>query len=185
LPKHFTEELYTKYHKYILTPEELRQHLYPSKQLPLYNDFHELTNSDNNKPEQKNKMLIVDCEMVISEAGFELARATIVNFEGEVIFDELFKPSVEIINYNTEFSGITQAMLEPVTNTLQNKLYPFLETIVCPETIMVGHSLENDLRAMKLIHNKVIDSSVLFMTKSGSKFKLKNLADRILRVSLG
>ena len=39
--------------------------------------------------------------MVISDEGFELARATIVNFEGEIIFDELFKPEVQIINYNT------------------------------------------------------------------------------------
>lgn len=55
----------------------------------------------------KNWILIVDCEMVLSEAGFELARATIINFEGEVLLDEFFKPSVEITNYNTEFSGIT------------------------------------------------------------------------------
>ena len=45
--------------------------------------------------------------MVISNKGFELARTTIVNFEGEVIFDELFRPEEEIINYNTEYSGIT------------------------------------------------------------------------------
>lgn len=37
---------------------------------------------------------------------------------------------------------------------------------------------------MKLIHNKVIDSSVLYMRKNGSKFKLKNLAERILNVTL-
>lgn len=29
---------------------------------------------------------------------------------------------------------------------------------------------------MKLIHNKVIDSSVLYMRKNGTKLKLKNLA---------
>lgn len=37
---------------------------------------------------------------------------------------------------------------------------------------------------MKLIHNKVIDSSVLYMRKNGTKLKLKNLADKILNVSL-
>lgn len=119
--------------------------------------------------------------MVISEAGFELARATIVNFEEETIFDELFKPEVEITNYNTEYSGITKEMLETVTNTRENKLYPFLESVMCEETILVGHSLENDLRAMKFVHPKVIDSSVLFSTKSGIKFKLKSLADKILK----
>lgn len=37
---------------------------------------------------------------------------------------------------------------------------------------------------MKLIHKKVIDSSVLFMRKNGTKFKLKSLADKILKVYL-
>ena len=73
-------------------------------------------------------------------------------------------------------------MLEPVGNTPLNKLYPFLETIICEDTILVGHSLENDLRAMKMVYSNVIDSAVLFVTRSGSKFKLKNLADRILKV---
>ena len=55
---------------------------------------------------------------------------------------------------------------------------------MCEETILVGHSLENDLRAMKFVHEKVLDSSVLFMAKSGIKFKLKSLADKILKVLL-
>jgi hypothetical protein len=38
---------------------------------------------------------------------------------------------------------------------------------------------------MKFIHNKVIDSSVLYMRKNGSKFKLKMLADKILNVDMG
>jgi hypothetical protein len=37
---------------------------------------------------------------------------------------------------------------------------------------------------MKLIHKKVIDSAVLFMRKNGTKFKLKNLADKILKVNI-
>jgi hypothetical protein len=49
---------------------------------------------------------------------------------------------------------------------------------------LVGHSLENDLRAMKLVHSRVIDSSVLYMRKNGTKLKLKNLADKILNVMI-
>ena len=79
----------------------------------------------------KDWILIVDCEMVLSEAGFELARATIVNFEGEVLLDEFFKPSVEITNYNTEFSGITKEILDPITNTIENRLHPFLQSLLC------------------------------------------------------
>jgi DNA polymerase III epsilon subunit-like protein len=37
---------------------------------------------------------------------------------------------------------------------------------------------------MKFIHNKVIDTSVLFKRKNGTKMKLKFLADKILKVRL-
>lgn len=86
MPDKLDDELFKKYQKYILTPEELKAHLYPNKEYPIYADFYELQHP-NNEPEQKNKILIIDCEMVVSAAGFELARATIVNFSGEVIFD--------------------------------------------------------------------------------------------------
>lgn len=45
--------------------------------------------------------------MVTTRNGFELARATIINYNGETVYDQFFKPSTEIISYNTEFSGIT------------------------------------------------------------------------------
>lgn len=48
----------------------------------------------------------------------------------------------------------------------------------------MGHSLENDLHAMKFLHEKVIDTSVLFARKNGSKMKLKTLAYNILNVTL-
>jgi len=49
-------------------------------------------------------------------------------------------------------------------------------------TILIGHSLENDLHAMKIIHQNVIDTSILFARKNGSKMKLKTLAYQILNV---
>ena len=36
---------------------------------------------------------------------------------------------------------------------------------------------------MKFYHPKVVDTSVLFRRKNGSKMKLKNLADKILNVN--
>jgi hypothetical protein len=35
---------------------------------------------------------------------------------------------------------------------------------------------------MQFYHKKVVDTSVLFKRKNGSKMKLKNLADKILKV---
>jgi RNA exonuclease 1 len=70
-----------------------------------------------------------------------------------------------------------------VTNTIENKLYPFLRENINNDTILIGHSLENDFNAMKFVHPKVVDTSVLFKRKNGCKMKLKNLADKILKVN--
>jgi len=34
------ENLYKKYSKYTLTPEELKLHLYPTKDLPIYSNYY-------------------------------------------------------------------------------------------------------------------------------------------------
>lgn len=81
------QQLYDKYAKFILTPEELKTHQYPDKKEEEYEEYYELTRIGQNQVETKNKILVVDCEMVSSVNGFELARATIINFEGEIIFD--------------------------------------------------------------------------------------------------
>jgi RNA exonuclease 1 len=69
--------------------------------------------SNTNIPLQ-NKILIIDCEMVICDNNFELARTSIMNFEGELIYDEFFMPDTEITNYNTQYSGITEEILRNV-----------------------------------------------------------------------
>ena len=52
--------------------------------------------------------------------------------------------------------------------------------ILHSEVILVGHSLENDLIALKLVHTKVIDTSILYPNQRGSNFKnaLKFLSQR-------
>lgn len=50
------------------------------------------------------------------------------------------------------------------------------------DTILIGHSLENDLNALRIVHDKVIDTSVLFMNDTGKKLPLKSLASYYLKV---
>jgi len=54
--------------------------------------------------------------------------------------------------------------------------------MVYKETILVGHSLENDLLALKISHDLVIDTAVLYKHPRGSSHKsaLRFLTKRFL-----
>lgn len=112
----------------------------------------------------------IDCEMVTTKKGSELARISCVNEKGETILNELFKPSDSVVDYRTKFSGITEDILNQATSTFED-LKTILSKVADKHTIIVGHSLENDLRAMKLIHDRVVDTALIFHTDSKFPYK--------------
>ncbi|CAB4058476.1 REX1 [Lepeophtheirus salmonis] len=51
------------------------------------------------------------------------------------------------------------------------------------DTILIGHSLESDLKALKMVHSMVVDTSIVFPHKMGPPYKraLKHLAAEHLK----
>lgn len=67
-------------------------------------------------------------------------------------------------------------MLSETTTTLYN-VQAVLLSMFNSETILIGHSLDSDFKALKLIHDVVVDTSVLYPHKMGppKKRALKTL----------
>ena len=137
------------------------------------------------------RVLGVDCEMVQTALGAELARITIVQLQGvearsrsvqtETILDALVKPKNEILDYVTTHSGITPKLLENISTTLE-QVQAALLSFLRPSDILIGHSLENDLRATRFIHSKIIDTAILFRPRNRRcKFSLRHLVKVLLR----
>ncbi|GEQ69478.1 hypothetical protein JCM33374_g3150 [Metschnikowia sp. JCM 33374] len=120
----------------------------------------------------------LDCEFCQAESGKVLTRISIVNFQNEVVYDQLVKPDEEITDYVTKYSGITEEMLSGETTTLKDVQEKVL-SLVSSEDILIGHSLDSDLNVMKIRHPKIIDTSLLFEHHRGYPFKhaLKYLAE--------
>ncbi|XP_020498848.1 RNA exonuclease 5 [Labrus bergylta] len=163
---------------YTLPQEEMIRRHFPVKGMPGYEEFVCTESVDcvtNNSP-----LYGLDCEMCLTEQGNELARVSLVDSAGNCVLDELVKPQRQILNYLTKFSGITAAMLRPIKTTLRD-VQAKLRTLLPSDAVLVGHSLNNDLMALKLIHQHVIDTSLMYRREFGQKFKLKVLAETVLK----
>ncbi|KAG4303756.1 hypothetical protein PORY_002839 [Pneumocystis oryctolagi] len=131
---------------------------------------------------KKKKILALDCEMCKTENGPELTRVTLVNWDCQIVYDELVKPCLPIVDYLTQYSGITEEKLSNITTTIIDVQEALLK-IIDENTIIVGHSLEWDFRSLKFAHPYIIDTSFIFQHTRGPPYKpgLKWLAHKWLK----
>ncbi|XP_044056324.1 RNA exonuclease 1 homolog [Siniperca chuatsi] len=135
-------------------------------------------------PDGNGGVFALDCEMCYTRQGLELTRVTVIDSEMKVIYDTFVKPESKVVDYNTRFSGVTEEDLENVTISLRD-VQAVLLSMFSAESILIGHSLESDLLALKLIHSSVVDTSIVFPHRLGLPYKraLRNLmADHLKRI---
>ncbi|KAL6946792.1 hypothetical protein ACO0QE_001641 [Hanseniaspora vineae] len=134
---------------------------------------------------EASRIFALDCEMCLSANGHVLTRCSVVNFQNEVVYDQLVKPDVEIVDYLTKYSGITEEMLRPVTYTAKQVQQDLLQ-LISLDDVLIGHSLQSDLNILKLRHTKVVDTAFIYEHKAGPPFRpsLKYLSQEYLNVHI-
>lgn len=148
------------------------------------------TRINSNKSKEIGKYIAMDCEFVgVGPEGKEsaLARISIVNYFGHVVFDEFVKPREKVVEWRTWVSGIKpEHMKNAITfKEAQKKTADILEG-----RILVGHALKHDLEALMLSHPKSLlrdTSRHLPFRKLYAKGKtpsLKKLTKEVLKISI-
>ncbi|KAJ3298517.1 RNA exonuclease 3 [Borealophlyctis nickersoniae] len=112
-------------------------------------------------------------------AGMELTRLTVIDWWGSVLIDELVKPTTPVLDLNTRFSGV--ASLETAKLDLEGARKAVMG-ICSADTVFIGHGLENDLNALRILHTKIIDTSILFPHNRGLpyRYSLRILAQKLM-----
>lgn len=114
-----------------------------------------LTPKCNTKSTTRQNLVALDCEMGYTTAGMELIRLTAVDQNMNILLDELVLPSNMIIDLNSHYSGIkTLEGVKYDLDGLRKELFKYIDE----DTIIVGHGLENDMNALRIIHTKIIDT---------------------------
>ncbi|XP_063962751.1 RNA exonuclease 1 homolog [Lytechinus pictus] len=115
-------------------------------------------------------MYSLDCEMCYTSMGLELTRVTVIDGHLNEVYDTLVQPDNEVVDYNTRFSGITEDDLKHVRTKLRD-VQAVLLNMFSAQTILIGHSLESDFLALKLMHSTVIDTAIVFPHRRGPPLK--------------
>jgi RNA exonuclease 4 len=136
------------------------------------------------------KYIAMDCEMVgvgpNPEHESALARISIVNFNGEQVYDSFVRPKEMVTDWRTHVSGVApKHMVEARTfEQVQKDVAEILD-----QRVLVGHAVSNDLDALLLSHPKrdIRDTSkhqAYRKVAGGSAPRLKILAEEFLGLKI-
>lgn len=177
-----------------------------AKRLASILQFEKTPDQPGKEPQQP---VCFDCEMGYTTQGLELIRLTAVSWpEGKGLLDILVRPFGEILDLNSRFSGVFPQhyltaipygteVSDTVSSVAEDGEIPntpmqvvespaaareLLFQRLRPDTPLIGHAIDNDLNACRIIHPTIIDTVLLYPHPVGlpMRMSLKVLARRHL-----
>ncbi|KAI7866467.1 hypothetical protein BDF14DRAFT_1813615 [Spinellus fusiger] len=127
----------------------------------------------------RSRLVALDCEMGYTTAGTELIRLTVVGEHANLLMDHTVLPSHMVIDLNTRYSGIsTLAGVKHNLESVRQELFKHIDK----DTLLLGHGLENDMNALRMIHTNVLDTAALYPHPHGLPYRygLRTLSTRYL-----
>ncbi|KAF2664935.1 hypothetical protein BT63DRAFT_80190 [Microthyrium microscopicum] len=143
-------------------------------------------------PASIKSAIAIDCEMGMSVLGeSELIRVTVIDYDSrQVLLDKLVWPEARMAHFNTKYSGVTASAMNYAfrqgtclmgTDSARREVFKF----IAPDTVVIGHSVHNDLLSLRWIHDCIVDSFVLedLMVKAEAQ-RIAEIEEERLKVSI-
>ena len=111
---------------------------------------------------------------------------------GETLMNTHVRPSKKVTDWRTRVSGVTQdEMIEAIARgealagwiEARKEVWKYIDA----DTILVGHSLHNDLDVLRMVHTRVVDSAILARNAVGGNNRmwgLKILCEELLGIDV-
>ncbi|KAN0070342.1 Ribonuclease H-like domain containing protein [Elaphomyces granulatus] len=136
------------------------------------------------------RYVAIDCEMIgvgpNPDKESALARVSIVNWNGDQVYDSFVRPKEKVTDWRTRVSGVSAKDMAYARSLeeVQRHVADIIE-----DTVLIGHAIKHDLNALLLSHPKcdIRDTSrhpPYRKFAGGSSPRLKVLAAELLGLSI-
>ncbi|KAM3067143.1 hypothetical protein ACMFMG_011697 [Clarireedia jacksonii] len=144
--------------------------------------------------ETKCLAVALDCEMAgVAGGGSEAILLCVTDYlTGAVLLNRYVSPREPIIQMRSSIHGISKSILETATRQGQTlrgweaarlELWKYIDS----NTIIVGHALQHDLDALRMIHPRIVDSAILSRNAVGIhriRWGLQTLCSELVHIQI-